>query len=488
VPRFLPDDHHCPWREEAEELAQRLTAVEAQLAKVTQAVFGKKSEKMPSAQAELRREQPVDAEAAQAKRRARAAAKAQLPTREIVHEVPKEDRRCPRCGGTELRALGAGKKTVLFEYVPGRMERQVHVQETLSCACGQSILTAPGPTRFAEKSGYGPGFVAHVVTAKCSDSIPLHRLEKGFAREGVPIGRATFVDLFHRAAHELEPISARLLEHVSAREVVQADETPMKTQAPGKCRTSYLWTFLAKDDDTEDTFIAYRFSPTRAGVTPVDVLGGTQGALVVDAYTGYNRVTTPEGRTRVGCWAHARRKFFEALPSAPKAKEALALILELYRVEAAAKHNGIVRSPAHLALRQEKSRSILDHILQWLLAEQGRHPPRGALGMAIRYALAQWTALGHFVEDARLPLDNNASERALRVAALGRKNFLFVGHDQAGQRLAGLYSLAATCDANGINPREYLTDVLLRVQSHPAAQLNQLLPPAWKRLRAADSS
>jgi hypothetical protein len=121
-----------------------------------------------------------------------------------------------------------------------------------------------------------------------------------------------------------------------------------------------------------------------------------------------------------------RCKFFEALPSAPKAKEMLTLILELYRIEAAAKENGLVRSPAHLALRQQKSGPILEHILQWLLEEQSRHPPRGALGMAIRYALAQWTALGHFVNDARLPLDNNASERALRVAALGRKNSLFV--------------------------------------------------------------
>jgi len=164
------------------------------------------------------------------------------------------------------------------------------------------------------------------------------------------------------------------------------------------------------------------------------------------------------------------------------------LILDLYRVEAHVKEAGLVRGPAHLALRKEKSAPAVEAIRHWLEAELPNHPPKSPLGVAIRYAQAQWPALTRFLEDARLPLDNNASEGALRVAALGRKNFMFVGNNSAGQRLAGLYSLVSTCEANGINPREYLTDVLIRVQHHPAQDLDALLPAAWARRFAADTS
>jgi transposase len=155
-------------------------------------------------------------------------------------------------------------------------------------------------------------------------------------------------------------------------------------------------------------------------------------------------------------------------------------ILELYKVERAALDADQLGTPEHLAMRQERSRAIVGEFKAWLEAEQGRHPPRSPVGAAISYALGQWDALTLFLTDPHLPLDNNASERALRVAALGRKNFLFVGSDEAGENLAGLYSLVATCEANGVNPVDYLADVLLRVQSHPAARIDELLPYNWK--------
>jgi transposase len=290
------------------------------------------------------------------------------------------------------------------------------------------------------------------------------------------------VEQFHRAAELLAPISKKLLDEIAASDLVQADETPLKVQAKGKTRTSYLWTFLAGKN------IAYRYSPSRSGETAHTLLGGTTGALVVDAYTGYNSVVTPEGRVRVGCWAHARRRFFESLPTAPAAQQMLDLILSLYRVEHDALALGVVRTAEHLAMRQTRSRTIVDEIKRWLDDNLDVHPPKSPLGVAIRYALNQWEALTRFVEQPQYPLDNNSAERALRVVALGRKNFLFVGHDEAGQNIAGLYSLVATCEAHSVNPLAYLKDVLLRVQTHPAARIEELLPGRWQALFCGDTS
>nr|WP_255424347.1 IS66 family transposase [Corallococcus sp. CA047B] len=234
--------------------------------------------------------------------------------------------------------------------------------------------------------------------------------------------------------------------------------------------------------------VGYRFSLGRASTTPKDVLGGTRGALVADAYTGYNAVTLPEGRVRVGCWAHVRRRFFDALPTAPEAREALDFILALYRVEAQARDAGLVRAEAHRELRLQHSAPVLAALRAGLEEQAPRHLPKGPLGQALSYARKQWDALTRFVSDERLPLDNNRSEAALRKAALGRKNFLFVGHEAAGENLAGLYALVATCEANGVNPEDYLADVLLRVQTHPNARIAELLPHEWKRLRAADAA
>jgi transposase len=163
-------------------------------------------------------------------------------------------------------------------------------------------------------------------------------------------------------------------------------------------------------------------------------------------------------------------------------------ILEVYKVERAALDNDLLGTPEHLEMRQSRSRAVMDEFKAWLEAEQPRHPPRGPMGEAIGYALGQWDALALFLTDQHLPVDNNASERALRVAALGRKNFLFVGSDEAGENLASLYSLIATCEANGVNPVEYLADVLLRVQTHRSSRIDELLPHNWTPPRPEPSA
>jgi transposase len=398
----LPADHDCPWRHEAlvlrgenealktrvGELEGKLVAVLATVEVLQRQVFGPKSEKMPPPASELRHgEPPEEAEerrlAGLRRRRARAALKEKLREEKVVHPVPDEKKKCPRCGGVADRKLGDGKETFIYEYVPGYFVRQRHVQEKVACTCGEYIATADPPPKPVEGGHYGAGFVAHLCVMKCADSIPLHRLAKQYQRLGIPMSRSTLTDLFHAAATKLAPLSQRLLQIIASADVVQADETPMVMQHPHK--KGYVWAFLA------DGLIAYRFSPSRSGETPSDVLGGSKGTLVVDAYTGYNRVTDVDGRARSGCIAHVRRKFFDALPTAPDAaRRALDLILDIYRVEHEAKARQIVRTSNHLALRQTKSRHAMDAFHAWLHAEQDRHLPKGPLGLAIAYAINQW--------------------------------------------------------------------------------------------------
>lgn len=304
---------------------------------------------------------------------------------------------------------------------------------------------------------------------KCADSIPLHRLAKQYQRLGIPMSRSTLTDLFHATAEKLAPLSQRLVQLVAQSEIVQADETSLVMQKPFK--RGFVWTFLS------DQIIAYRFAPDRSGETPHAVLGGTQGTLVVDAYTGYNRVVDVDGRSRSSCLAHVRRRFFEALTSKPvEARRAMDLILEIYRVEHEAKKLGIVRTQAHLETR---GREAMDAFLAWLEQNKDHFPPKSAMGQAISYARNRGDTLTRFLDDVRIPLDNNAAESALRVVALGRKNFMFVGNPDCGENLAGLYSLIATCDLHGVDPLEYLKDVLLRVDVHPAADIDQILPHRW---------
>jgi transposase len=496
------EDHRCEWRERAEALEAELAGATAQLKEATASlaamrdrvadlagtveklqrhVFGKRSEKMPPVAEAIRDPARAEAEriAALQKRLENAEKKRHLVTRKIEHKVREDQKTCPKCGGHDFTRLGDGRMTELYELVPALVERQLHVQEKLRCRCGETILTADGPAKVYDKARFGPAFMAQVAVSKCADSLPLYRQAKAYRRTGVQVDDSTLGDLFHRTAELVQPLVDRLLHLVAEKEIVLADETTERVQAKGKTRTAWLWSFIARDE-AEKEMIAYVFSRSRSGETPVRVLADTIGKLLVDGYSGYNKVTLPGGRERAGCLAHVRRKFFEAQSAAPDAaKRAMDFILEVYKIERAALDNDLLGTPEHLEMRQTASKAIMDQFKSWLDQEQPRHPPRGPMGEAIGYALGQWDALTLFLTDPHLPIDNNASERALRVAALGRKNFLFVGTDEAGENLAGLYSLIATCEANGVNPVEYLADVLLRVQTHPASQIDELLPHNW---------
>lgn len=472
-------EHACDWQDYAKYLEEKLQTQAEQIAALQKMVFGKKSEKLPSPEREIRRQKREEDRAKQQAealrtRRENAIAKTKLETKETSISVPAEQCTCPKCGSDELRPVGKGKTSTVLKYIPGRFVREVFQRETLKCKCGEYMVTAPPPEKASEGSRYDETFVAHLMVSKCADSIPIYRLEKQYRRAGVNVSRATMNELLHRHAELLAPLSQRLLNRIGESEIVLADETTIKLQSGG--RKAWIWVFLAGN------LIGYRFSADRSGKTPQSVLGATKGTLLVDAYTGYNSVTGVDGRERAGCLAHARRKLFDARNVDDSVSVALDALQSVYRVEHDAKEAGISQTDEHLTLRQQRAGPAMAALQTWLEEKKNEYEPKNLLSTAINYSLKNWEELTRFLDDPRIPVDNNRSEGALRVVALGRKNFLFAGNEIAGKNLAGIYSLISTCEACKVNPMEYLPDVLRRISSHPAADIDTLLPDQWQSL------
>lgn len=463
-----------------EQLTQKITELE-------RALFGQKSERVVPVDREIAKKQretetPEEAEARKAKARARREARKEKrretsTTEVIVHATPET---CSRCGlSLEDADDLADEVSEEYEYVPAQVVRREHRRQRKVCSCGCFAIGA-APARVVEGGLYGPGLHAHVAVAKCADSIPLDRQARAFKRAGVPLSKSTLCDLFHRDAELLGLLASRALELVVAASHVNADETSLKVQQKNECRRAFVWTFIAKDD-AGHMMVAYRFSPDRSGETPIDVLGESTGVLQVDGYTGYNQVTTPDKRERAGCWSHARRKFFEARATAPdEANHAIELIRGIYEVEYAAAEKEILGTDKHRSLRTTKSRAIVNELYDWATAQKEKQRPKSPLGVALRYLINQRQTLERFLDDPKIRLDNNIAEQHLRLIALGRKNFLFVGHDEAGANLATLQTLVSSCLANEVNPQAYLTDVLRRIDSTPRAELDSLLPWNWR--------
>lgn len=474
-----PDDEHvCGWKayakaqeDELSKLREQLKVVSAKVDDLARLRQGHRSErrkqpKMPPPIAP--RADPAETER---KRRANQELRnAKLETEIIAVPLPPAACKCPQCGKDEMRSVGEGKPSTIYDYVHGYFRRRIFMRQTRSCRCGH-IVTAPAPDRVAEKVRYAPSFIAHLIVSKCRDSFPQYRLEKAYRSLGIPMSRSTMCRLTHCGADELRPIYNAAVATVPEALDVHADETSIRQQ--GADKRAYIWDFVTPD------LVVYCYAPSRSGETPKKVLGDSQGRLVVDQHTGYNAVTKPGKRTRAGCLAHARRKIFEQSEHA-EAQEALDLIGQIYVVEHEAKTAGLIGTAAHLELRKRRSRPLFARLLRWGRTHRSAFEPRSGMGRAIRYLLKNFRELGRFLRYASIPPDNNVAEAGLRRVALGRANFLFVGNEPAGHDLAVLYTLVASCEKNGVNPIAYLTDVLTRVQTHPANRIRDLLPHRWK--------
>jgi len=263
--------------------------------------------------------------------------------------------------------------------------------------------------------------------------------------------------------------------------VVQTDDTPVPVLDPElpRTRTGRIWTYVG---DAEHPYIVYDYTPNRSRDGPDDFLQPFHGYLQADAYSGYDQLYQDGNReiVEVACWAHARRKFFEAQSSdLVRTTVMLAYVRLLYDVERQAREQKL-RGEARRALRQAQAKPILDDIRAYLEREQPQVLPKSPEGQAIAYTLSNWKALTRYAEDGDLEIDNNGAERSLRGIAVGRKNWMFYGSDNGGQTAAVLTSLIATCKRLGMDPFAYLRDLFGHISSHPQSRLAELLPDQWK--------
>jgi len=315
--------------------------------------------------------------------------------------------------------------------------------------------------------------------AKYADHLPLYRQEKIFARAGVEIARSTLADWVGRCCVALQPLVNALREALHQQAVLHADETPVAMLMPGKKKThrAYIWAYTSTSFSALNT-VVYDFAPGRSGEHARAFLQGWQGNLVCDDFAGYKE-SFRQGVTEIGCMAHARRKFYDlhVANQSQLAEYALEQIGKLYEIERQGKGLSVEN---RLQLRQTSAKPILDQWHQWLLHQRQKVPDGSAIARAIDYSLKRWQALIRYCEDAAIPIDNNRVENQIRPWALGRSNWLFAGSLRSGQRAANVISLIQSAKLNGHDPYDYLKDVLLRLPTQRASQIDELLPHNWQ--------
>jgi transposase len=399
------------------------------------------------------------------------------------YELTAAERLCPDCGH-EREPIGV-VTTEQYDYKPAEVFVIAHQQVKYACQCceGQVVL-APKPPQPIDKGLPGPGLLAQIATDKYLDHLPLHRTEQRFARLGAPLPRSTMCDWMAACAQLLTPLWESLQRHVLQSKVLHTDDTtvPVRDEKLSAHRRGRLWDYIG---DHEHPGVVFDYTMTRARDGPATFLKGFRGFLQADAYGGYDGIYTGSNGTivEVGCWAHARNKFADAESTDPeRVLAAKAWVRQLYNVEDEAK---TLSSAERLRLRQENSVPVLDSFQKWLVAQKARVLPKSPIAGAINYVLNQWEALKVYTTDGDLDIDNNISERTLKLIGMGRINWLFLGSDNGGKTAAVLFSFTATCKLLGIDSFAYLRDLFERLPTHPPERLEELLPHRWQAARAA---
>lgn len=485
----LPADIHV-LRQMVLQLLANVDRLQHELGWYQRHLFGRRSEKLdPNQQLlfdlldqALQERQTVSpsrvpqAPAPPAQRHGRVPLPPHLPRERIEYHPPQETLVCPRCGQSKER-MGE-EITEQLDYVPASFIVRQHVRVKYACKkCQEGVVIADLPARPIEKGRPGEGLLAHVLTSKYGDHLPLHRLEAIFQRHGVTLARSTLCDWVGESATLLTPLVQEMHRQILLSPKLHTDDTPVPARhGSGKeIHKGFLWAYL---DILKNVVFDYTPGHSREG--PLAFLGEYAGYVQADAYQGYDALFAKGRATEVACWAHTRRKFFDAQDTDPaRAAEMLVLIGDLYQIEERAKEQNLEREQIK-ALRQKESKPILEVIEKRLALWVPQVLPKSPLGQALGYAQGQWQALNRYTDDGLLSIDNNLAERTLRMVAVGRKNWLFVGHDNGGHRAAIIYSLVASCKLCGIDPFAYLRDVLERISTHPASRIAELLPRNWK--------
>ncbi len=406
-----------------------------------------------------------------------------LPRDVVLHELTDAERTCPGCG--ELRQIIGCETSVQLEFVPGSLKAVEHQRQKCACKeCEEHVAIATKPPQPIEKGLAGPGLLAHVVLSKYGDYLPLYRQEDILSRYGIIIRRSTLCDWVAASADLVTPLYHLMCDRVRASHVIHTDDTSIKMLAPGGCLSCKFWTYLG---DAAHPYAVYEFSQTREGKEPSRFLAGFEGYLQADAFSGYDQVYGGGRIIEVACMAHDRRYWWEAKETdAVRAHEALSYIGRLYALEEQFEQAKLEGDSLRDA-RQTHAVPILNDFEAWLEREHTRVLPKSLIGKAFTYTRNQWQALCRYTEDGALDIDNNAAERLMKLPAIGRKNFLFVGSEAGGDRAAILLSMVASAKHCGVDPWAWLNavfrDLPVRLQAAASSSepipLTDLLPDAW---------
>jgi transposase len=385
----------------------------------------------------------------------------------VLHTRADDSVPCPQCGGPVAPWKEQYEEAEEIDVVERSFRLVRHRRQKYRCRCGGCVVTAPGPAKLIAGGRYSVDFAVAVAVAKYLDHLPLARQVRQMARAGLTIDTQTLWDQLLALSHHLTPTYAALVAEVLTAPVLGADETTWQLMEPGRSKTWWVWALCRADA------VVYRLLDTRSAAGARQVLGEYRGIVLCDGYAAYRAVakrTTGESAgptiALAHCWAHVRRQYVEAEAAYPQAAEVLTLIGELYAAEAAAQQTAASDAAVLLRERRAQVAPIVEKIRTWVLAQ--RALPQSALGKALAYTTELWPGLVAFLEHATIPVDNNATERALRGIALGRKNH-YGSRSERGTRVAALfYTLLESAKLAGVEPAAYLAEATRRAIAKPA--------------------
>jgi transposase len=522
-----------------QELQERVVALQHQVLQLQRMVFGRRSERLlpddpaqgflfgriepqeqpeesqaeesQTAESSSSDESPQeDEEPAPRRRNANHRGRRPLPAHlmRCVHEIhpPEQDQTCPSCH--HAKTIFGADVTEELEMIPAKFFVNRYVRHKYACPCCQgSVSQGPLPPRPLERGIPGPGVLADLIASKYAEHMPLYRMQERYRRAGIKISLSTFCDWVDHVANLAAPIVEAMKKLVLASRKVHTDDTPITVLDPSRwpvhSRRGYMWVYISEFGD-----VVFDFTNSHKRDGPASFLKGYRGYLQADAFSGYDGIYAGGEIFEVACWAHARRKFYETLVHYPtEAKRIVELIGGLYAVESRAKKLAASMSQAHSAdgreLNDEQRRTWEDKLLAWRqrfsrrrLARLRRYLdelspqvlPKSPLGKAISYTLKNWKALNRYTEAAFLSIDNNLSERQIKLMVIGRKNWMFAGSENAARNSAILFSIVASCKLIGVDPFAYFRDILTRLQNHPADRIHELVPREWQKRFAPHTS
>jgi transposase len=427
--------------------------------------FARRSERSRPRRARVPRDQAERDEAEPRPGHGRRPLPAHLARERVEYDLAEADRPCPCCGGPRV-CIGEQLSEQL-DYRPASYFVVQHVRKTFACrSCdgpSERRFTTAGPAVVGPipKGLPGPGLLAHLLTCKYADHLPLHRLEGIVARSGVRLSRSTLCDWMASAAALLGPLVALMRARILLSRVIHSDDTsvPFLERGRDKARDGHLWVYIG---DRHHPYVVFDFTAHYRRDGPEQFLKGYAGYLQADALAQYEGLFAGGKVVHVACNAHARRRFVEAQESAPvEAEEASKYIRKLYKVERELSDRFAVDDDAgRQHYRSAQTAAVREEFHAWLLVQRARALPKSPLGEAVGYALSNWVALMRYTERGYLAIDNNLSERTLRQVVVGRANWQFCGSAAGGRTAASLYSVVGTCKHLGIDPFAYLRDAL----------------------------